>query len=112
MVLFPPDFKYKVDRVSFLLKVMHWQQYTRHIILNYICTVKFLDISFCKFSSKKWINSRLKLLKLRLYFYGNFLTFHYRISKITLDPILLLNTKITLLALPLANKLFIMYGNI
>ena len=35
-----------------------------------------------------------------------FLTFHHRSSKIALDPILLLNPKITLINLPLGNKLF------
>ena len=41
-----------------------------------------------------------------------FLTFHHHSSKIAVDLIPLLNVKITLLALPLANKLFVMYGNI
>ena len=52
MVLFSPEIKYKQTRVSFLLKVMHWQQYSRHIILNYIWTVKFLDMLFVNFLVK------------------------------------------------------------
>ena len=54
MVLVSPKFEYKVDRGSvFYLKVMHCQQYTRHIMLNYIWTVKFLNKLFANFRVKK-----------------------------------------------------------
>ena len=58
MVLFSPDFEYKVDRgsVFYLKSVMHWQQYARHIILNYIWTVKFLDNLFANFRVKSRYN--------------------------------------------------------